>query len=224
MFKVKSFLLKVNSMKLSVCVCMLFFIAFSLRGSDWESWNDYSLNIPVSSDVSLKVTSEYRIMENFNNYYANFIDIGFDWKVGENFVFGYYTRKISSKSGDLWNGELRPHLNGTLSWELGGISLDNRSILEYRIKSSEPFFRLRDRLRLKFPEIGLLKIKPFIADEIFYDLEINEMNRNRIYAGFGFPLTEGLSAYLSYILQSDKTGSGWAGTNILDFSLKFKLK
>ena len=60
-----------------------------------------------------------------------------------------------------------------------------RSRLEYRIKDSGSSFRNRNMISV---DIGngwtSLKIIPYLADEIFYDLSNNEINRNRFYIGF----------------------------------------
>ena len=68
--------------------------------------------------------------------------------------------------------------------KFGLISTTGRIRMEYRIKDSGSSFRNRNMVSV---DIGngwtSLKVIPYFADEIFYDLSSNEINRNRFYIG-----------------------------------------
>ena len=91
--------------------------------------------------------------------------------------------------------------------------LVGRNLIEMRIRPGNPDFRVyRNRLQIDHSaEIGSLKFKPFIADEVWYSTQPTSARpshrydwfRNRISAGIMRELTSHLHAELFYLIQSD---------------------
>ena len=63
------------------------------------------------------------------------------------------------------------------------------------------------------------ELVPYIADEIFFDFDKSELNRNRIYLGVeikNFPVGKPV---LYFMQQRDWNGNRWEGRNIIGIKL-----
>jgi len=54
------------------------------------------------------------------------------------------------------------------------------------------FLRYRNKLTVKLPKVTKFEIQPYIAEEHFYDFGVDELNKNRVYAGVDFKIVENL--------------------------------
>jgi hypothetical protein len=106
---------------------------------------------------------------------------------------------------------------------LGALAISARSRLEYRIKQDkDPVFRNRDMVTIKFGQgFTALNIVPYIADEIFYDLENKKLNRNRAYVGITIKSVPYLSPTVYLMNQSDFKEKRWNSFLILGFKFNF---
>jgi hypothetical protein len=106
---------------------------------------------------------------------------------------------------------------------LGALAISARSRLEYRIKQDkDPVFRNRDMVTIKFGQgFTALNIVPYIADEIFYDLENKKLNRNRAYVGITIKSVPYLSPTVYLMKQSDFKEHRWNSFLILGFKFNF---
>ncbi len=70
-----------------------------------------------------------------------------------------------------WQQENRPHLNATLTGKVSGLSVSNRSRLEYRDREAQQdTWRYRNKLTMNLPvELTPLKLQPYFADEVFFE-------------------------------------------------------
>jgi hypothetical protein len=190
--------------------------------ADWEYWSQYEAAWKVEESLDVRLKPELRFRDDFAGHYYWHLEIGADWKAQTWLVLGPYYRHIRTESGRDWKTEKRPHANATLAWSLGSIALSDRNRLEYRIKTGKEAFVYRNRLWVKFPHMGPAGFQPFLGNEVFYDFDAEEINRNRAYAGFTIKLASGANADLYYILDSSKKNDEWSPTNILATALKYK--
>jgi hypothetical protein len=212
---------KKKSSILPVLLCLLVSIQLARAESNWEYWTSYGFTDSVSDNVTIKVAPELRYKGDFSDHYYTHIDMGLDWKINDWLVLGPYYRHVEEKKDGQWNVEYRPHFNVTLKANLLGLDISDRSRLEYRIKDDEDFFRYRNKLTLKLEKMTSLEIQPYIAEEPFYDFDANEVNKNRVYAGFGFTIFNKLKADINYILENRKKANHWTDVNVLALSLKY---
>lgn len=189
--------------------------------SDWEYWSHYEVVGSINDNMDFKVKPELRFNNDFSNHYYTHFEIGLDWKMKDLFILSPYYRHINKKMEDEWKVECRPHLNATFKWKVYWFSFTDRNRLEYRIKEDNKFFRYRNKLTIKIPKFSLLKIQPYIAEEIFYDFNANTMNKNRIYAGIDFKVFRNLRAGTYYILESSKKKGDLSNINVLGTTLKY---
>ena len=68
-----------------------------------------------------------------------------------------------------------------------------------------------------------LKIRPYVANEIFVDLDTSEFDRNRLSGGFKAMLAEYLDADIYYFWQASQRGEDWIDHNVLGVKLKVKI-
>lgn len=206
---------------LSSSVCF----AYSDEGFQW--WTSASASTKISDDWKCTFLQEFRLGDDGGNFYYEHSDLGFtysglaDWiDLGANF------RLIYEKDGnDDWKRENRPHLNVTLKNKLFGLSVSSRGRFEYRDRyKDEDVWRYRHKVTVKFPcELTALKLKPYVADEIFATMNDDNVDKNRVYAGASFGLTETVSADIFYMWQTSRSSSGeWSDIHVLGTGLKLR--
>lgn len=200
-------------------------ICFASDDNDFQYWSAASFSFDLDKDWKAVVTQELRIGESAGNLYyehtemgliysglADWLDVGFDY------------RQISeTDSAGTWRDEHRPQLNVTLKTKLFGLDWADRSRLEYRDRENKTdLWRYRNKLTLKLPmELTPLKLKPYIADEIFIDLNEVGYNKNRVYAGVSFKLAKNLKCAIFYMWQTTRTGGFYNDISVLGTSFKF---
>jgi hypothetical protein len=204
-----------------VLTCIFIHTQLSRAESNWEYWTNYGFTDSVSDNVSIKVAPELRYKGGFSGHYYTHIDIGLDWKINNWLVIGPYYRHVEEKKNGQWNVEYQPNINATLKADLSGLSVSDRNRLEYRIQDEKEFFRYRNKLTLKLKKMTSLEIQPYIAEEPFYDFDASEINKNRLYAGFGLTVFDKLKADINYILESRKKADHWVDVNVLVLSLRY---
>ena len=143
---------------------------------------------------------------------AKWIDLGFN-----------YRQVFEKDSKGQWKQENQPNINVTLKGKLLGLDLSNRERFEYRdLEDNEDVWRYRNKVTAKLPlELTGLKLKPYLADEIFITLNDDNIDKNRMYAGVSFKLTKNLNGDVFYLWQSSRSSSGWTDINVLGTALKF---
>ena len=189
--------------------------------ADWEYWSQYEVRWKVAEDAELRVKPELRFCDDFSDHYYWHMEVGLDYSLLSWLVVAPYYRHISTEGNGTWKTEKRPHANVTLAWSVKGVVLSDRNRLEYRIRTGKEVFRYRNRLWVKFPRKGPAGIQPFLGDEVFYDFDAEEINKNRAYAGFNIKVAAGLTADLYYILDSSSKHDEWRPTNIAATTLKY---
>lgn len=167
---------------------------FSDNDGDWQYWNTESIDwkiIDVKKDyldtVEAKVETEFRWGDNVGElyYYHGDFGISFNKLFEKWFSFGLNYRQVYELKDSDWVVEHRPYINGTIKINLGEWELSNRSRFEYRDTETYNAWRYRNLTALIFPwKFTSWNIRPYVADEIFYDFHVDELNRNRLYAGF----------------------------------------
>ncbi|MHC4396513.1 MAG: DUF2490 domain-containing protein [Planctomycetota bacterium] len=200
-------------------------ICFASDDNDFQYWSAAGFSFDLDKDWKAVVTQELRIGESAGNLYYEHTEIGLVYSgLADWLDVGFDYRQISeTDSAGVWRDEHRPQLNVTLKGKLCGLDLADRSRLEYRDRENKTdLWRYRNKLTLKLPmELTPLKLKPYIADEIFIDLNEVGYNKNRIYAGFSFDLTENLKGAIFYLWQTTRTGGVCNDINVLGTSFRF---
>jgi hypothetical protein len=196
--------------------------AYAYDDDDFQVWHTEVQEKEINQVSRVALEEEFRFADNASKFYYHHYDLGYSYDMNKHFTLGINYRQVYEKKNGDFKIENRPHLNATLKTEILGFQCDDRSRLEYRhFTYQEDSWRYRNKLTLKFPwKFTAFKIQPYIADEIFLDLNGIDLNRNRFYAGIGFSLTENVKGEVFYLLQSSRNPSSWTDANVLGTKLK----
>jgi|TARA_B110000196_G_scaffold35149_1_gene26477 hypothetical protein len=201
-------------------VFLLNTLLFADNPAEIHLWHAEKFNRKISDKLSIALEQDFRSESSL--YYVH-SDFGFKYKIGSRWAFNINFREVFENKEGVWVSEHRPH--GTVSTEvsLGALAVSARSRLEYRIKQDkDPVFRNRDMVTIKFGQgFTALKIIPYIADEIFYDFQKKEINRNRAYIGFSVKSIQSFSPTIYLMQQSNYKEDQWDSILILGFKFNF---
>lgn len=201
-------------------------ICLASDDGDFQWWSTADFSFNINKDWKFKFQEELRLGEGGGTLYYHHSDAGFvyggfaDW-----FDLGFNYRQVFEKdSSGQWRSENRPHINVTIKGKLLGLDMSNRSRFEYRDRENKnDVWRYRNKATVKLPfELTKLKLKPYLADEIFVTLNDDNVDRNRFYAGASFQIAKNLSSDVYYMWQSSRSAGQWNDIHVLGTALKFK--
>ena len=107
--------------------------------------------------------------------------------------------------------------------EFGLFDISARGRLEYRMKSGkDPAFRNRDMVSIKLRrELTSFKLVPYLANEIFFDIENSELNRNRFFVGATIGSVKIVKPVIYFLVQSGFKSGTSSHIGILGFKFLF---
>ena len=221
---------KVNGKNGILWLVMLMVIGFchvAYGADDWAFWQDANVNVQITDDLKLKLNQEAKFRDDFSEYFYIHSDVKLMYRLFSWMDVGASFRHIEEKgtSGD-WENEERPYVEMALKTELSGFKISTRARLERRIRTNKSDrWRFRNKLTVTPPvKWTPFEIQPYIADEIFFTIEDNRFDQNRIYAGIKSKLTETLSAKFYYMwkLNYQSSTSIWRASNVLGGAVSMK--
>lgn len=184
----------------------------------------HSGKLLLKKDFS-KINSSFETDYRYNNtglYYKHY-DLGVEKPLAQNWYIGLNYRAIYVRKNNQWHLEKRPHMQikKTINTDLVKLSLRTR--LEYRYKSDDSeSARNRSKLAIK-SQYRILKLKPFISNEWFYDLDKEKYNKNWLAIGAEFPKQKfgKFSIYYKHVtdLESD---DNWSSSYSIVSKLSYK--
>jgi hypothetical protein len=184
---------------------------------DWQLWNTESLEGALSEDTKVKFEEEFRFGGDIEELYYHHADIGISHSVTQWFSVGVNYRQVYEVKAETWIVENRPHVNTTFAWRFGSLKVQDRVRFEYRVNSaSDDAWRYRNKVSAK-PDWK--PVSPYLSDEIFYDPEEGELNRNRVCLGVAGTLWRVVKGDLFYMIQSSKKHDEWSSYNIIGIKL-----
>jgi len=208
----------------SVLFLLLPEVCFAADDGDFQYWNTESVSWEANDNLKIKLEEEFRFGNDASTLYYQHSDLGVTYSGLATWLnIGLNYRQIFEESGTNWLSENRPHFNITFKQKFFDWALSNRARLEYRNREDkEDFFRYRNKFTLKTPfKFTKFVIQPYVADEIFYDFNVETLNRNRLYLGFTSRLFSRLKANIFYLWQSSEKSDKWNDANVLGTKLEF---
>ena len=187
-----------------------------------QFWHAEKLSHPFSDKLSLTFEDDFR-SESFgeNNYYFHG-DIGLKYKLSSAIFFDANFREVFEKKSSGWVQEHRPHGTFSMKKKFGLISTTGRIRMEYRIKDSGSSLRNRNMVSV---DLGSgwtsLKVIPYFADEMFYDLSSNEINRNRFYIGCKIKNLTRFKPTIYFMQQRSLKNNEWDTIGVLGIKISF---
>ena len=206
---------------------LIFFVSITaINAQVFENnqfWHAEKFQKKINDKTSLSLEQDFRLGENLSELHYIHTDFGIKHQLTRAFSLNLNFREIFEQKGDKLTREHRPH--GQIAWKgkFGLYSLSGRARMEYRMKQDkDPVIRNRNMIAVKFGNgFTPLKLVPYVADEIFYDLEESELNRNRFYVGFEIKSISFVKATVYYLQQSDLKDDKWEPTNVVGMKFSF---
>lgn len=180
--------------------------------SGFQYWSTADIAIDINKDFKALFQEELRLGDDGGHLYYQHSDIALIYKGLPDWIdLGLNFRKVYVEDdSNTWRQENRPHLNVTLKKKLGAITFSTRNRIEYRdIEQKTGTWRYRNKFTIKFPfELTSLKLKPYIADEIFIKLNGEGYSANRVYGGVTFNILKNIKSSIYYVWQSARASPG----------------
>ncbi len=195
---------------------------FLLIADQLDLWQAAKISKPLNDIYTLSMEGDFRsfnLAEQLKYYHG---DIGISFQVLSNFMLSVNFREVFEWKG-VWKQEHRPHGTVSTKMQFGSLGISARSRFEYRMKQDkDPVIRNRNLVSIKFgKEFTPLKLVPYIADEIFYDMEESELNRNRFYVGMEIKCISFVKTVIYFLQQKDLKNEAWEPTNVVGMKFSF---
>ena len=197
---------------------------YAFDDGDFQYWNNEKVSVKLNEDYTLTLEEEFRFGDNGGHFYYQHSDIGLTYSGFLSWLdVGLNYRHIYEESSHDWKLDNQPHLNAAIKWKLFDAEFVNRGRFEYHNKEdAEDYWRYRNKFSIKSPwKITSLGIQPYIADEIFYDFNVEALNRNRLSGGFLIKITNNMKADIYYLWQASEKNDKWSDLNVLGTTLSF---
>jgi hypothetical protein len=193
--------------------------------TDFQSWNDLQLTIPMSQKVDFVFQETLRIGGNISKPVDERIGIGWVFKIGKYLTFNpsYLHREARAPRGNP-ESEERVTLGATVRFPLGKFTLSDRNLFERRFRVPQGnSTRYRNRLQVEHSfKIDKQKFTFFVTEEVFYDWSVNDWVRNRFGVGVSHTFNKHFTLDLYYLRQNE--GRSRPGDiNIIGTTWKFRL-
>jgi len=204
---------------LTVPVC-----AWTFDDGDFQYWNNESVSKKINDNWKLSFNQEFRWGDNASNPYYRHSDLGITYSgLAKWLDLTLSYRHITEERSGSWKVENQPNLNADVKWKLWDVAFGNKLRLEYRNREdADNFWRYRNKLTIKAPfKLTKLEIQPYIADEIFYDFDVETLNKNRLFAGFSLKILKNLDGEIYHLWESSEKSDQWNDTHVLGTKLKF---
>lgn len=209
---------------LTVVLC---FSAFGFNDGDFQYWTSAGAGVKISKNWKAEFNEEFRFGNRAGNLYYTHSDLGFVYSGLADWIdIGLNYRQIFEKddSTDRWYRENRPHANVTFKWKMWDLALSDRNLFEYRDRENgKRLWRYKNKFTVKLPwKLTAWQLQPYVADEVFINLDDTHFACNRIYAGVSTAITSNLDANIFYMRQSSRKGSDYTDYNVFGTYFKFK--
>jgi hypothetical protein len=152
------------------------------------------------------IESDYRYNEDELNHrhYDIGIQIPFTdgWSASINYRLVYKFKDNNNK----WELEKRPHISLQKVFNTKLVKVEFRTRQEYRYRADKTeSTRNRTRIMLKSNK-EIFKLKPFIGNEVFYNMDKEKYNKNWLVGGVSFPKSNfgNYSVYYKHVTDLDE--------------------
>lgn len=196
--------------------------AHAYDDGDFQVWNTNVEEIKLAKDAKVILEQEFRWADDARDFYYQHYDAGISYCLKKNLSVAAGYRHILSKVKGDFKVENEPYVTASLSGDFGGFSFEDRHRFEYRhfgYATDQWFYR--NKATVKFPwQFTRFNIQPYIADEIFVEMDRGDFTRNRFFSGLAMDLTEHWKAEIYYMLQASKGSGSWTDVNALGVKMK----
>jgi hypothetical protein len=178
-------------------------------GEETELWNELKITAKWTDRVDLIVAGALRFEDNFSVLNRRSLQFGLNlrpmpWLT----LTPNYQYIAHDPAEDVRTHEHRPGLVTAVRIPIERAEVTLSTGIEYRIREAkEDSWRVRPKLKVKYP-LGPDRwtLSGYLAEEPFYDSNVNDFVRNRFFVGIEKKLATNWSADLYYCRQHDLQG------------------
>ncbi len=197
--------------------------AFAYDDGDFQVWNTDTQELKAGEHAKMTLEEEFRWGGSAQDFYYQHYDLGYVHSLNRNVDLGInYCQIYEKKNGD-FKEENQPHLNAVIKFAMHGFKFEDRNRFQFRhFDYAKDFWQYRNKFTVKFPwSFTKASLRPYLADEIYLDLNDGEFSRNRFFSGLAMNITGDIQAEVYYLLQSSKSSGRWTDANVLGTKLKW---
>lgn len=216
-----------NFLKHACLFLMLFFVCKPSYSQDLELWSQFGIEGKFEKNIKINLTTGARFRNNITNFYWIQNDIGvdysfFSWLNGG--IHYWHICKEKKISDTLLINDLRPYFFGTVVLNKSIIEVSDKNRLEYRMVSgTDNWFCYRNRpaISISIPNVSI-GLKPYVADELFWNLNEKMFIENRVYIGLNFKFWKYLGIDSHYFLRTSKDlkRNEWIKSDVVGLNIK----
>lgn len=220
---------------LIVFILPALFLSKTLSANDeFQYWSGYELAKELGPKFELFYNPEFRTRDDARGVYSHFHRQGIRWKPSKYLQTGFHY--FISRTRPLRRGqpryENRLELDFVPKYGFKSWNFSFRGRTEFRQvqgNAGEWEWRFRFRPQIVYnAKIAGHNIKPYVSNEIFYDVERDAWNQNRMTIGLGIPIGrwKRIGAHLDvyYLMQNSRSvRDDWNSNQILGTKISFKL-
>lgn len=192
------------------------------QDGDFQIWQTDEQEFRLTEASKVKLSEEFRFGDDAGELYYHHYEAGLYYNLGKYLDVGAAYRQIFEGERAKYKPEYRPQVDLTVKGGFRGFELSDRNRLEYRCYDDKgSVLRYRNKVTLKLPAMfAPLNIRPYIADEVYTNMDFVAINKNRFYSGLTVDLIKHLKGEAYYLLQSDKKRGRWTNAHVLGLKLK----
>jgi hypothetical protein len=199
---------------------------FASTDGDFQFWSTVGVSFDVNKDWAGAVEEHLKFGNDAGHLYYQHTDLGFTYKSFADWIdIGFnYKQVFVELPDDHWSSENRPHLNITFKGRLGSLDFSDRSRFEYRDKEyGDDLWRYVNKFEVNLPfELTKFKFRPYVADQVYINMDGSGFEKNRVYTGVTFELSEDIESELYYVHQWSEFLGRWQELSALGLQLKFR--
>ncbi len=201
--------------------------ASPVENGDFGVWNGYDIEKKINPKWKMKVGEELRYREANGLYYAE-THLGVDYKANQYLAAGaeyqlIRTERTNKKKDENWYWDNVPRIYLTPQLPYKGFLLENRNMLEFRIRQDARFtVRYRNLTTLTAPwKWTRFEFQPYTSNEIFFVTQGNGLVEDRFFSGFKMHWWGPVYGTIYYLRHSSKNAAAkWTALNILGTCVK----
>jgi hypothetical protein len=198
----------------------------ALADGSVQFWQTTAATVDINKDWMATVQEHVKLRQHAGTLYYEHTDLGFVYKgLASGIDIGFNYKQVFCKDDDGgWSRENRPHLNVMIRGRLGAFDFFDRSRFEYRDKQDErDLWRYVHLLKVAMPfEFTRFKVRPYVADQVYLNLDGQVLDKNRIYSGVSFDLAKNVRGDFCYVWQSEKSDGCWEDLDALNLLLRIR--
>lgn len=201
----------------------LFFHYPGYAAFDTQYWTNIGITKTLSPKYKLDFSEEIKWGNNYSEMFLHRTDLNLAINISRKLKVAFAIKQINIKS-QVWSQIRSSYIDVQFTLGNEKLQFKDRNRFEYLMrKAAKNIYRYRNKGTLSTNIMLFGKNwTPYIAEEIFYDINIDILKFNRLYTGIQFMLNKGIKTDLFYLLEHKKNRSSYLTHHILGTTLRYQ--